>query len=95
MLKRVDVAVKDAFMDAKNGEFTYGFTVLGLKEGGVDYAMDDNNKPLVSARNACSGRRDKGQNHLRRHRRAQIMSDRAALIKRSHFPARWHHLIVE
>lgn len=49
MLKRVDVAVKDAFMDAKNGEFTYGFTVLGLKEGGVDYAMDDNNKPLVSA----------------------------------------------
>lgn len=48
MLKRVDVAVYNAFNDAKNDSFTYGFNVLGLKEGGVDYAMDDNNKPLVS-----------------------------------------------
>jgi basic membrane protein A len=48
MLKRVDVAVYNAFMDAKNGEFDYGFNVLGLAEGGVDYAMDENNAPLVS-----------------------------------------------
>lgn len=48
MLKRVDVAVYNAFNDAKNDAFTYGFNVLGLKEGGVDYAMDDNNKPLVN-----------------------------------------------
>ncbi|MEZ5810144.1 MAG: BMP family ABC transporter substrate-binding protein [Rhizobiaceae bacterium] len=48
MLKRVDVAVFNAFNDAKNDSFSYGFNVLGLKEGGVDYAMDDNNKPLVS-----------------------------------------------
>jgi basic membrane protein A len=48
MLKRVDVAVYNAFMDAKNDKYTYGFNVLGLKEGGVDYAMDDNNKALVS-----------------------------------------------
>ncbi len=48
MMKRVDVAVYDAFMDAKNGEFTPGVNVLGLKEGGVDYAMDDNNKDLVT-----------------------------------------------
>ncbi len=47
MLKRVDVAVFNAFNDAKNDSFSYGFNVLGLKEGGVDYAMDDNNKPLV------------------------------------------------
>lgn len=47
MLKRVDVAVYNAFNDAKNGSFSYGFNVLGLKEGGIDYAMDDNNKPLV------------------------------------------------
>jgi len=48
MLKRVDVAVYNAFNDAKEGSFTYGFNSLGLKEGGVDYAMDDNNKSLVS-----------------------------------------------
>jgi basic membrane protein A len=48
MLKRVDVAVYNAFMDAKSDKYTYGFNVLGLKEGGVDYAMDDNNKALVS-----------------------------------------------
>ncbi|BCH20314.1 BMP family ABC transporter substrate-binding protein [Mesorhizobium sp. L-8-10] len=49
MVKRVDVAVYNAFSDAKNDAFTAGFNNLGLKEGGVDYAMDDNNKDLVSA----------------------------------------------
>jgi len=48
MLKRVDVAVYNAFNDAKDGKFTAGVNVLGLKEGGVDYAMDDNNKALVT-----------------------------------------------
>jgi basic membrane protein A len=48
MLKRVDVAVYNAFMDAKNDSFSYGFSVLGLAEGGVDYAMDENNAPLVT-----------------------------------------------
>ena len=44
MLKRVDVAVYNA---AKNP--TPGVSALGLKEGGVDYAMDANNDKLVSA----------------------------------------------
>ena len=48
MVKRVDVAVYNAFMDAKNGSFTAGMNDLGLKEGGVDYAMDDNNKALIT-----------------------------------------------
>ncbi len=48
MLKRVDVAVYNAFNDAKNDQFSYGFNVLGLAEDGVGYAMDDNNKDLVS-----------------------------------------------
>ena len=48
MLKRVDVAVYNAFNDAKNGKFTPGMNNLGLAEGGVDYAMDDNNKDLVT-----------------------------------------------
>ncbi len=44
MLKRVDVAVVNV---AK--AFKPGLTVLGLKEGGVDYAMDEHNAKLVSA----------------------------------------------
>ncbi|MGB3537329.1 MAG: BMP family ABC transporter substrate-binding protein [Mesorhizobium sp.] len=48
MVKRVDVAVYNAFMDSKNGTFKGGLEHLGLKEGGVDYAMDDNNKELVT-----------------------------------------------
>jgi basic membrane protein A len=48
MLKRVDLATYDAFDDAKNGTFTFGINNLGLAEGGVDYAMDDNNKPIVT-----------------------------------------------
>jgi basic membrane protein A len=48
MLKRVDVAVYNAFKDVQEGNWSTGFAVLGLKEGGVDFAMDENNKPLVS-----------------------------------------------
>ncbi len=48
MMKRVDVAVYNAFADAQAGKFTAGMAALGLKEGGVDYALDDNNKPLVT-----------------------------------------------
>ncbi|MBD0413438.1 BMP family lipoprotein [Oryzicola mucosus] len=48
MVKRVDSAVYDAFMDAKNGKFEGGIQNLGLKEGGVDYAVDDNNKALIT-----------------------------------------------
>lgn len=47
MLKRVDVAVYNAINDVKNDKWTAGFNVLGVKEGGVGYAMDDNNKGLV------------------------------------------------
>lgn len=49
MLKRVDNAVFNAFMDVKNDSWSTGFNVLGLKEGGVGYAMDSNNEKLVDA----------------------------------------------
>jgi len=49
MLKRVDVAAYETFMDAKNGNFSSGLRVLGIAEGGVDWALDDNNASLVSA----------------------------------------------
>jgi len=48
MVKRVDVAVFNAYADVKDGKFTTGTQALGLKEGGVDWALDDNNKPLVT-----------------------------------------------
>ncbi len=49
MLKRVDVAAYETFMDAKNGNFSSGLHTLGVAEGGVDWALDDNNASLVSA----------------------------------------------
>ncbi|HEU0223669.1 MAG TPA: BMP family ABC transporter substrate-binding protein [Paracoccaceae bacterium] len=48
MLKRVDQAVYAAFIDAKDGQYTPGFYVLGLKEGGVGYALDEFNAGLVT-----------------------------------------------
>jgi basic membrane protein A len=48
MLKRVDIAVYNAFMDVKNDKWSTGKIVLGLKEGGVGYAVDDNNMKLIS-----------------------------------------------
>jgi basic membrane protein A len=49
MLKHVDVATYKSFMDAKNGTWKPGVLDLGLKEDGVDYAVDDNNKAILSA----------------------------------------------
>ena len=48
MLKRVDVAVFNVMKNGNDG-FKPGIQVLGLAEEGVGYAMDDNNKPLVTA----------------------------------------------
>ncbi len=44
MVKRVDVAVYNAFKGV-----TPGITNLGLKEGGVDVALDEHNAKLVTA----------------------------------------------
>jgi len=46
MMKRVDNAVYEAFKEGEN--LTPGINVMDLKAGGVDYAMDDNNKDLVT-----------------------------------------------
>ncbi len=48
MLKRVDVAAYETFMDAKNGKFSSGVRVLGVAEGGVDWAVDNNNAGLIT-----------------------------------------------
>jgi len=48
MLKRVDVAVYNAFTDGTSDNFDTGFNLLGLAEGGVGYALDENNDALVT-----------------------------------------------
>ncbi|WP_146345942.1 BMP family lipoprotein [Phaeobacter marinintestinus] len=47
MLKRVDVAVYNSMKAGADME-TGGFTVLGLAEEGVGWALDDNNASLIS-----------------------------------------------
>ncbi|MDA8870627.1 BMP family ABC transporter substrate-binding protein [Rhizobiaceae bacterium] len=49
MLKRVDTAVYDAFKDVQDDTWTAGFDVKDLAAEGVGYAMDENNKDLVTA----------------------------------------------
>ncbi len=49
MLKRVDNASYGAVMDVVNGTFEAGLQNLGLAEGGVDYALDEYNEPLIPA----------------------------------------------
>lgn len=48
MLKRVDVAVYQAITDMIDGNWSTGQHVLGLAQGGVDYAVDEYNAALIS-----------------------------------------------
>jgi basic membrane protein A len=48
MVKRVDNAIYDSFMQMKNGTWKAGVTAKGLKEGGVDWALDENNRKLIT-----------------------------------------------
>jgi basic membrane protein A len=47
-VKRVDVAVYTAFMDALNGRWHAGRRVLGLAENGVDYSLDPYNRGVLT-----------------------------------------------
>jgi len=49
MIKRVDVAVYNAFKSAQTNAWKPGVQSLGLKEDGVGYALDANNDKLVTA----------------------------------------------
>jgi basic membrane protein A len=48
MVKRVDNTVYDSFMEVKNGTWKGGVSYKGLKEGGVDWALDANNRKLIT-----------------------------------------------
>jgi len=49
MVKRVDLAVYGSFKTAQDGSWAPGISVLGLKEGGVDWALDQYNEKLITA----------------------------------------------
>ena len=48
MVKRVDLAVYNAFKDTQGDQFSAGVQSLGVKEDGVTYAVDENNKALIT-----------------------------------------------
>ena len=49
MTKRVDLAVYETFKTAKEGIWKGGVRSLGVAEGGVGYAIDQNNRSLITA----------------------------------------------
>lgn len=49
MVKRVDLAVYDAFKSVQDGSFKGGTISFGVAQDGVGYALDDNNKALITA----------------------------------------------
>lgn len=48
MRKRVDVAVYDSFIAAREGQWQPGVQVLGLAEGGLDWVIDEHNEGLIT-----------------------------------------------
>jgi basic membrane protein A len=48
MIKRVDLVAYQSFKAAAGGTWKPGLQVLGLKEGGVDWALDQHNDKLVT-----------------------------------------------
>lgn len=48
MVKRVDVAVYNLAKSVKDGTWKSGINNLGLADGGVDWALDEHNKSLVT-----------------------------------------------
>jgi basic membrane protein A len=48
MTKRVDNAIYDSFMEMKKGTWKAGTTYKGIKEGGIDWALDKYNRALIT-----------------------------------------------
>jgi basic membrane protein A len=48
MVKHVDTAIYDSFMQMKNGTWKPGITYKGLAEGGVDWVVDKDNRAVVT-----------------------------------------------
>jgi len=49
MVKRVDLAAYNTYVDSAAGTWKPGLVVLGLAENAVDWAIDENNASLITA----------------------------------------------
>jgi basic membrane protein A len=49
MIKGVELSIYQTIQSVVAGNFTGGTKVYGLKEGGIEYIVDDNNRELLSA----------------------------------------------
>jgi basic membrane protein A len=48
LIKRVDLAVYETLKNSHEGTWSAGIKSLGIKEGALDYAVDQNNRALIS-----------------------------------------------
>ena len=48
LVKRIDVAVYDTLKNTYDSSWSPGIKYLGIKEGALDYAVDQNNRDLIS-----------------------------------------------
>ena len=48
MIKRVDLAIYEAFKTAREGTWKAGVRNLGVAEGGVGYSVDQYNRSLIT-----------------------------------------------
>lgn len=48
LVKRVDIAVYDTLKTSHDGKWSPGIKYLGIKEGALDYAVDEHNRGLIS-----------------------------------------------
>lgn len=48
MMKRVDIAVYNTIQDTHNGKYTAGVVRYGVKDKGVDYALDAHNDKILT-----------------------------------------------
>ena len=74
MLKRVDVAVYNAFKDAMEGTWRPAQN-LGLAEEGVGYALDEHNRAADHPGDGSQARGRKGEDHRRRARGDRLLLD--------------------
>ncbi len=84
MVKRVDVAIYDSFMaDRRTAPGKPGVTYKGLKEGGVDWVLDKDNRAVVTPEIEKSVNEAERQHHQRQDQGHRL--PRAAAPARSDF----------
>ena len=72
MVKRVDLVAYNALKAAQNGTWKAGYSVLGLKEGGVDWALRPVQRKADHAGDEGQGRSGQGRHHRRQDQGARL-----------------------